>query len=129
MPQEPDLTKEQPGDAGYLAAVRAALEQLSTGRGAGKSTPPAAGASAAAAAAAPASGDAAQAGGSGADAGGSTSVAGATEVRPGPRAACTWIRAVGLRRWPQKAICVLATKCRFCCVGDPERTAKGAEHG
>jgi hypothetical protein len=82
-PQEPDLTKEQPGDAGYLAAVRAAMDQLGTGGGAAAGPPPAAGGSADAAAA-PASAETAQAGGSGADVAGSTSVASAAEVRLGP---------------------------------------------
>lgn len=79
-PQEPDLTKEQPGDAGYLAAVRAAMDQLGTGRGAAAGPPPAASGSAAAAPA-PAAADAAQVGGIGADAGASNPEAGAAVER------------------------------------------------
>ena len=75
-PQEPDLTKEQPGDAGYLAAVRAAMDQLGTGRGAAAGPPPAATGIAAA--------DAAQAGSSGANADTSNPEAGAAVVRLGP---------------------------------------------
>jgi hypothetical protein len=79
-PQEPDLTKEQPGDEGYLAAVRAAMDQLGTGGGAAAGPPPAA-AGSAGAAPAPAAAAAEQAGGAGANAGSSSSEA---AVRLGP---------------------------------------------
>ena len=62
--QEPDLTQDQPGDAGYMAAVRAAMEQLSPGGAAGTASSHAAGASGGAAAAA-VSADPTQAAGTG----------------------------------------------------------------
>lgn len=102
-PQEPDLTREQPGDAGYLAAVRAAMDQLGTGEGAAAGPPPAA-AGSAGVAPAPAAAAAEQAGGAGASAGSSISEA---AVRVGPELPALQLERYERMRPDQPIVCFM----------------------